>query len=134
MLRYTGTVADGWLKNRGWPESPAELDGYVVVVEQSAQQAGRDPLAIRRVLNGAAGFGDTAVADAQARARGGAPAGSGNGLLGSPDQMLETIQQYRPPAPTPSTSPSPRPVATTTCAASQPRSCLWRASSEPRPA
>jgi alkanesulfonate monooxygenase SsuD/methylene tetrahydromethanopterin reductase-like flavin-dependent oxidoreductase (luciferase family) len=96
MLRYTGAVADGWLKNRGWPESSEELQGYVAVLEQGAEKAGRDPRAIRRVLNGAAGFGDTAAADAQARAsRGGAPAGSGNGLLGTPDQMLETIQTQR---------------------------------------
>jgi alkanesulfonate monooxygenase SsuD/methylene tetrahydromethanopterin reductase-like flavin-dependent oxidoreductase (luciferase family) len=96
MLRYTGAVADGWLKNRGWPASTDELQGYVAVLEQGAERAGRDPRAIRRVLNGAAGFGETAAADAQARAsRGGAPAGSGNGLLGSPDQMLETIDQQR---------------------------------------
>jgi alkanesulfonate monooxygenase SsuD/methylene tetrahydromethanopterin reductase-like flavin-dependent oxidoreductase (luciferase family) len=96
MLRYTGAVADGWLKNRGWPESPEELQGYVAVIDQSAEKAGRDPRGIRRVLNGAAGFGESAAADAQARAsRGGAPAGSGNGLLGSPAQILETIQQHR---------------------------------------
>jgi hypothetical protein len=66
------------------------------VLEQGAEKARGDPRAIRRVLNGAAGFGDTAVADAQARAnRGGAPAGSGNGLLGSAEQMLETIQKHR---------------------------------------
>jgi len=96
MLRYTGTLADGWLKNRGWPESPDELQGYVAVLERGAEKAGRDPRGIRRVLNGAAGFGATAAADAQARAsRGGAPAGSGNGLLGSPAQILETIQKHR---------------------------------------
>jgi alkanesulfonate monooxygenase SsuD/methylene tetrahydromethanopterin reductase-like flavin-dependent oxidoreductase (luciferase family) len=96
LLRYTGAVADGWLKNRGWPESPDELQGYVGVLEEGAEKAGRDPRGIRRVLNGAAGFGETAAADAQARAgRGGAPAGSGNGLLGSPEQMLETIQRHR---------------------------------------
>ena len=96
LLRYTGAVADGWLKNRGWPESPDELQGYVAVFEQSAEKAGRDPGRIRRVLNGAAGFGETAAADAQARAgRGGAPAGSGNGLLGSPEQILETIERHR---------------------------------------
>ena len=56
MLRYTGAVADGWLKNRGWPESTDELQGYVAVLEQQgAEKAGRDPGGIRRVLNGAAG-------------------------------------------------------------------------------
>jgi alkanesulfonate monooxygenase SsuD/methylene tetrahydromethanopterin reductase-like flavin-dependent oxidoreductase (luciferase family) len=67
-----------------------------VVLEQNAEKAGRDPRGIRRVLNGAAGFGETAATDAQARAsRTGAPAGSGNGLLGSPEQILETIQRHR---------------------------------------
>ncbi len=96
MLRYTGAVADGWLKNRGWPESTEELQGYVAVLEEGADKAGRDPRGIRRVLNGATGFGETAAADAQARAsRGAAPAGSGNGLLGTPDQILETIRKHR---------------------------------------
>jgi alkanesulfonate monooxygenase SsuD/methylene tetrahydromethanopterin reductase-like flavin-dependent oxidoreductase (luciferase family) len=96
MLRYTGAVAEGWLKNRGWPESPDELQGYVAVLEQGAEKAGRDPAGIRRVLNGAAGFGESAAAEAQARAsRGGAPAGSGNGLLGTPEQILETLHKHR---------------------------------------
>jgi alkanesulfonate monooxygenase SsuD/methylene tetrahydromethanopterin reductase-like flavin-dependent oxidoreductase (luciferase family) len=95
MMRYTGRVADGWLKNRGWPESLDELRPLVALLEDGAARAGRDPGSIRRVLNGAAGIGDDAVAAARARAARGGPTGSGNGLLGSVDQILETIERYR---------------------------------------
>jgi len=95
MMRFTGAVAQGWLKNRGWPESLDELRSLVGQLEEGAEKAGRDARQIRRVLNGAAGFGDGAAAAARQRAAQGAPAGSGNGLLGSADQMLETIQRYR---------------------------------------
>ena len=45
-------------------------------------------------------FGDTAVADAQARAaRGGAPAGSGNGLLARPTRCWRPSSSTGPPAP-----------------------------------
>jgi alkanesulfonate monooxygenase SsuD/methylene tetrahydromethanopterin reductase-like flavin-dependent oxidoreductase (luciferase family) len=95
MMRYTGQVAHGWLKNRGWPESPTELRELVAQLEAGATAAGRDPGTIRRVLNGAAGIGSDAAAAAQARAARGAPAGSANGLLGTPDQILETVQELR---------------------------------------
>jgi alkanesulfonate monooxygenase SsuD/methylene tetrahydromethanopterin reductase-like flavin-dependent oxidoreductase (luciferase family) len=97
MMRYTGRVADGWLKNRGWPESLDELRGLVALLDEGANQAGRDPRTIRRVLNGAAAIGAGAAEAARERvARGGyAPAGSSDGLLGSVDEILNKVQQYR---------------------------------------
>ena len=96
MLRFTGRVADGWLKNRGWPASLDELRGLVAGLEEGAEQAGRDPRTIRRVLNGAAAIGEAAAAAMRARAQQpGAMPGSGNGLLGSVEQILETIEAHR---------------------------------------
>jgi len=96
MLRYTGRVADGWLKNGGWPESLEELHGLVAEFEAGADRAGRDPLRIRRALNGTA-----LLAGSRAEAEQGVGAASGQrnvtprGLLGSPDEILETIATYR---------------------------------------
>jgi alkanesulfonate monooxygenase SsuD/methylene tetrahydromethanopterin reductase-like flavin-dependent oxidoreductase (luciferase family) len=96
MMRYTGATADGWLKNRGWPESLDELRGLVALLEEGAERAGRDPRGIRRVLNGAAAIGDAAAEQMRTRSRlPGAMPGSGNGLLGSVDQILETIAAHR---------------------------------------
>jgi alkanesulfonate monooxygenase SsuD/methylene tetrahydromethanopterin reductase-like flavin-dependent oxidoreductase (luciferase family) len=53
MLRLVGTAADGWvpsfgsLKQEAMPEANARID-------DAAREAGRDPAAIRRVLNAAA--------------------------------------------------------------------------------
>ena len=82
MMHYTGAVADGWMKNGGWPESLEQLKELVGLLEEGAEEAGRDPRTIRRVLNGAAAIGD------------GAQAASG-GLVGTADQILEIIETYR---------------------------------------
>ncbi len=94
MMRFTGQVADGWLKNRGWPESVDELRELVAQLEEGAERAGRDPRTIRRVLNGSAGFGADAIERARARATPTQP-GNTRGLLGSVEQILETIEEMR---------------------------------------
>ena len=82
MMRFTGAKADGWMKNRGWPETTEELIELVGVLEDAAEKAGRDPGSIRRVLNGGAFIGDGPQTDAR-------------GLVGSSDEILETIHRYR---------------------------------------
>jgi alkanesulfonate monooxygenase SsuD/methylene tetrahydromethanopterin reductase-like flavin-dependent oxidoreductase (luciferase family) len=96
MLRYTGRVADGWLKNGGWPESLDELAGLVAELEEGAGRAGRDPLRIRRALNGTALL-DSSRESAERRvaATGGGRNVAPRGLLGSPAEILATIAAYR---------------------------------------
>jgi alkanesulfonate monooxygenase SsuD/methylene tetrahydromethanopterin reductase-like flavin-dependent oxidoreductase (luciferase family) len=96
MLRYTGRVADGWLKNGGWPASLDELLEMVALLEEGAERAGRDPKRIRRALNGTALLAENREAAEWQLAAG---AGAGNrvagGLLGSPSDILETVHTYR---------------------------------------
>ena len=91
MMRYTGRIADGWMKNGGWPGSIEELRGLVQVLEDSASKAGRDPLAIRRVLNGAAAIGEGSQ---EAKIPGPMGIASPN-LGGTSQQILETVDTYR---------------------------------------
>jgi hypothetical protein len=50
MLRLTGSKADGWLVSQGGapPEALGELTAQI---DAAAEQAGRDPRAIRRLYN-----------------------------------------------------------------------------------
>jgi alkanesulfonate monooxygenase SsuD/methylene tetrahydromethanopterin reductase-like flavin-dependent oxidoreductase (luciferase family) len=97
MLAYTGRIADGWLKNRGWPSSLDELRGLVAQLEAAAERAGRDPATIRRALNGAGGIGESAAeVERIRRAFANHPLPGGQaGLVGTVDQILETIAAYR---------------------------------------
>jgi alkanesulfonate monooxygenase SsuD/methylene tetrahydromethanopterin reductase-like flavin-dependent oxidoreductase (luciferase family) len=97
LMHYTGAVADGWMKNRGWPLSMDELRELVAMLEEGAEQAGRDPADVRRVLNGAGVIG----ADAMAR-HAASPMADPNayltrdGLMGnSGDEILEVIHKFR---------------------------------------
>jgi alkanesulfonate monooxygenase SsuD/methylene tetrahydromethanopterin reductase-like flavin-dependent oxidoreductase (luciferase family) len=52
MLRLIGTMADGWLPSLPYlPGGPAELTGLNAIIDDAAVAAGRDPHAIRRLLN-----------------------------------------------------------------------------------
>lgn len=96
MMAYTGRVADGWLKNRGWPASLDELRGLVTQLEAGAERAGRDPATIRRALNGAAAIGGSAAeVERLRRALEGQQLLTGQGLTGTADQILETVAVYR---------------------------------------
>lgn len=81
MMRFAGREADGWMKNRGWPESMEQLAELVGILDGAAEKAGRDPGNIRRVLNGAAAIGDGSQTDAR-------------GLTGTAEEILETIELY----------------------------------------
>ena len=50
MLALTGRRADGWLPSLGYLQ-PGDLAAGNAIIDQAAQQAGRSPSAIRRLLN-----------------------------------------------------------------------------------
>jgi alkanesulfonate monooxygenase SsuD/methylene tetrahydromethanopterin reductase-like flavin-dependent oxidoreductase (luciferase family) len=50
MLRLVGRAADGWLPSLGRLQPGQLADGHKVI-DEAAQDAGRDPAAIRRLLN-----------------------------------------------------------------------------------
>ncbi|MGV9767314.1 LLM class flavin-dependent oxidoreductase [Micromonospora tulbaghiae] len=52
MLRLVGRAADGWLPSLSYlPKGPGELPALNALVDEGARAAGRDPAAIRRMLN-----------------------------------------------------------------------------------
>ncbi|MXW30647.1 MAG: LLM class flavin-dependent oxidoreductase [Chloroflexi bacterium] len=90
MLSLTGRVADGWIRNGGWP---SDLDAYrqqLAAVEAAASAAGRDPGSLHRVVNCNAYVGDEDPATKLATVF-----GNPGGLMGTAEQVLETVEQYR---------------------------------------
>ncbi|WP_308199859.1 LLM class flavin-dependent oxidoreductase [Actinotalea sp. K2] len=51
MLRLVGQKADGWLPSLGYLSSPADLTEGNRRIDEAASEAGRDPRAVRRLLN-----------------------------------------------------------------------------------
>ena len=76
MLRLIGRLADGWLPSLGRMRLD-ELAAKQQLIDGAAREAGREPSAIRRMLNLSGSFGD-------------APAESG-GLTGSVDSWVEVL-------------------------------------------
>jgi alkanesulfonate monooxygenase SsuD/methylene tetrahydromethanopterin reductase-like flavin-dependent oxidoreductase (luciferase family) len=62
MLGLTGRLADGWLPSLG-RIPPGELAGMQGIIDDAAREAGRDPAAVRRLLNISGVIGDVAVED-----------------------------------------------------------------------
>ena len=99
-LRIAGRIADGFVKNGGWG-SVEELKGLNDAVSAAAVRAGRDPNAVRRVLNGALSYVAKDKADGDAY-RAGAVQDAGSragqqvsGLIGTPEEIIELVQAYR---------------------------------------
>jgi hypothetical protein len=82
MMRFAVGEADGWTKNRGWPESMEQLAELVGILDSAAEKAGRDPGNIRRVLNGAEAMGNASQTDTC-------------GLTSRAEEILDTIELYR---------------------------------------
>jgi alkanesulfonate monooxygenase SsuD/methylene tetrahydromethanopterin reductase-like flavin-dependent oxidoreductase (luciferase family) len=59
MLRVTGELADGWLPSMG-SRPPAELGVMNARIDEAAGGVGRDPKAVRRLVNIHGSFGDRA--------------------------------------------------------------------------
>ncbi|HEY2519738.1 MAG TPA: LLM class flavin-dependent oxidoreductase [Streptosporangiaceae bacterium] len=74
MLALTGRAADGWLPSLSYLQ-PGDLAGGNKIIDEAAQEAGRSPAAIRRLLNIGGQFG---------------PASRGS-LDGPPDQWAEEL-------------------------------------------
>src|SRR3712207_4322562 len=59
MLRVTGQLADGWLPSLGQLD-PAELATLNAQIDEAAVHAGREQVAVRRLLNVHGSFGSGA--------------------------------------------------------------------------
>lgn len=57
MLRLTGRVADGWLPSVPYLE-PGDLEPAAAAIDAAAREAGRDPAAVRRLLNVGGAYAD----------------------------------------------------------------------------
>ncbi len=75
MLRLTGAKADGWLPSLGYLPSLEALAEGNAIIDEAAVEAGRDPAAVRRLLNIDGRFG---------------PAGE-QLLSGPPEQWVEQL-------------------------------------------
>lgn len=84
MLRVTGRLADGWLPSLG-RTPPGELTAMQGIIDEAAREAGRDPAAVRRLLNVSGVIGDVAVEERDATGR------LTGGLTGSVDDWVEKI-------------------------------------------
>jgi len=62
MLRLVGTKADGWLPSLGYMK-PGDLEAGNAAIDAAAQDAGRDPREIRRLLNIGPGMSVAQLAD-----------------------------------------------------------------------
>ncbi len=78
MLRLTGRVADGWVPSLG-NTSPAQLVDMQRRIDDAAGAAGRDPGAIRRILNIGGTITDGAAVDL---------------LHGPPEHWIETLTGF----------------------------------------
>ena len=90
MLRLAGSLADGWIKNGGWPASPEAYAELQEQVERGAEAAGRDPGTLRRVVNCTAYVGSEDPATVMP-----STFGAAGGLMGTAEQVLEIIERHR---------------------------------------
>jgi alkanesulfonate monooxygenase SsuD/methylene tetrahydromethanopterin reductase-like flavin-dependent oxidoreductase (luciferase family) len=90
MLRLVGRKADGWLPSLG-VLTRDELRAANELIDATAQEAGRDPRSIRRILNVQGVIGDQ-----PAPARSSLPVGylAGEPLAGSPNWWVETLRGF----------------------------------------
>jgi len=90
MLRLTGRKADGWLPSLG-VLTRDELRAGNERIDAAAEQAGRDPRSIRRIIN-VQGL----IGDGPAPSRASLPVGylAGEPLAGPPDWWIETVAGF----------------------------------------
>ncbi len=83
MLRLIGTKADGWVISLG-RSGPDELTSLNQVIDDAAREAGRDPAAIRRVLN---------IGGAFVPAERGPVGSLDQGIVGPPDRWVDALSK-----------------------------------------
>jgi uncharacterized protein (TIGR02246 family) len=90
MLRLVGRKGDGWLPSLGVLSREQLRDGNALI-DQTAEQAGRDPREIRRILNL-----QGVIGDGPAPARESLPVGylAGEPLGGPPDFWVDTLAAF----------------------------------------
>jgi alkanesulfonate monooxygenase SsuD/methylene tetrahydromethanopterin reductase-like flavin-dependent oxidoreductase (luciferase family) len=95
LLRVTGRLADGYMKNLGWGPA-ADVRALNDAVDAAAEAAGRDPNTIRRVMNGAAFVAHSEAELDRYNANAPKPVGGPQGgLIGPAEQILTTLREYR---------------------------------------
>ena len=67
MLRLVGRKADGWLPSLGYMKSLADLSDANAIIDAAAREAGREPAAVRRLLNIGGRFGPRATSSSPVR-------------------------------------------------------------------
>jgi alkanesulfonate monooxygenase SsuD/methylene tetrahydromethanopterin reductase-like flavin-dependent oxidoreductase (luciferase family) len=90
MLRTAGALADGWIKNGGWPETPEAYAALQEGVDRGAEEAGRDPGLLRRTVNATAYVGNEDPASVTPTTF-----GAKGGLMGTQEQIFEIIEKHR---------------------------------------
>jgi alkanesulfonate monooxygenase SsuD/methylene tetrahydromethanopterin reductase-like flavin-dependent oxidoreductase (luciferase family) len=86
MLRLTGRLADGWIPSLGQIDLDAVADGQRRI-DEAAVRAGRDPAAIRRMLNVGGSIGPSA-------GESGIRFGPSAGLRGSVDEWVDRLSGW----------------------------------------
>ncbi len=83
MLKLIGSKADGWVISLG-RAGPDELSALNQTIDDAASNAGRDPAAIRRVLNVGGGFAPSAP---------GSVGSLDQGVVGPPELWVDALSQ-----------------------------------------
>lgn len=95
-LQLAGRLADGFMKNSGWAPV-AEVAAINRQVDVAAREAGRDPAAISRIINGGAFVGTAREVEAYWQRNSGPRKGpaQAEGLVGTREELLALIRRYR---------------------------------------
>lgn len=85
MLRLIGRLGDGWIPSVGNHLTVEQLGGLHAIIDGAAQEAGRDPAAVRRLLNFGGQIGMAPAGE------GGPGSLGGDALSGSVDEWVERL-------------------------------------------
>ena len=89
MFRLIGRLADGWMKNQGWPNSVEEYADMNAIIDKAAVDAGREPSSIGRQLNVGNVIVGRTESEASERAENAAAGGRTPAVAGTPAQVAD---------------------------------------------